>query len=93
MTRLRYVKNLETGLYESAPVLTGHGHSIAQYNESTLEYSLLQYDTKAVILKGQAKNKPALIKTLRSELVKLGANFGSEIRTRKNAVLELKVAV
>lgn len=93
MTRIRYTKNLESGIFESAPVLTGNGFTIATYNKETLNYKLLQYDTKTVIIEGTSKSLPELRKTLRKELTKLGANFSSEIRTRKpKNVLEMKVA-
>lgn len=87
MTRIRYVKNLGSSLFESAPTLTGNGYTIASFSKETLEWKLLQYDTKTVIIEGTSKNLPELRKTLRKELTKLGANFSSEVRTRKSKVI------
>lgn len=82
MTRIHY-KTADGIWYESAPILTGHGHTIVVYNKERLEFSLLTYETRHVIILERCKNILQLKKNIRERLISIGANFQSEIRNRK----------
>lgn len=81
MTRLKYKLNVNTNWFESSPVLTGFGSTIASYQG--LEYKIFSYDTGINIISGTVKNNCALKKILKRELVSRGAIFQDEIRPGK----------
>lgn len=82
MIRVRY-KLQSTGWSESQPILTGYGHTLAAYNQSTLEWRLTSYDTEATIDQGSAKNMNAIRRLLKKRLISMGANFKDEVRANR----------
>lgn len=81
MTRIKYKLNISTSMYESQPILTGHGSTIAC--SQGLNWMLRSYDTGFIIISGTAKNSSSLKRILKKELISRGAIFGDEIRNKK----------
>lgn len=83
MKRIRYNYNQESKLFECSPIFTGMGFVVARYNNITLEYSIINYDSKAIIYNGIGKNKTIMLKEIRQHLINLGAVIFEEVRIKR----------
>lgn len=81
MTRLTY-KLQASGWYESEPILCGYSAIIARFRG--LSWQLVSFETGKLVKEGISKNTHGLKKTLKKELISLGAIFGDEIRNKNN---------
>jgi hypothetical protein len=79
--RMIYKQNPTTGWWESAPILTGHGMSVASYKDLT--YKIVSYDTGITIVEKTVKSSHMLKKNIKKELMSRGAIFDDEIRKLK----------
>ena len=82
MKRIIYKLNIETGWYDSSPILTGHGSTVASYKD--LCYKLVSYDTGITIVEKTATSSHMLLKNIKKELIVRGAIFDDEIRRTKS---------
>jgi hypothetical protein len=90
MIRIRYTKDLTTGLYHTKPIFAGMQFVVVNLEEvnpitQNPVFTITSYDTGRILIQGGSDTLARAKALVKKQLIALGAVFDDEIRQRKDS--------